>query len=141
MRHDFKPAAWAFLLILAIATAGCATPQGGEPYTVEGFLDDTNTSLVRAAVGLRTAIDLGLVDTSSRDYEQAYEALWQARDMLDAAYTAYGACYEARMIAEQAGQPVPATLTCPEAQVRGDVALSVYMQIRPLLYELTGESL
>lgn len=119
MPHYYKPALWAFMLMVAIATTGCITSPS-KPATTEEFLTNTTQLVNEAAQALGMALDMGTLAVDSEAYAQAYVAIVRARDLLQTAWQAYAQGDVGR------------------AQIAGDLALALYIEVRPLIPELVG---
>lgn len=118
MRHEFKPAAWAFLLVLAIAASGCVTPT--KPPTTLDVLNETEAMLTAGWDALNDAMTIGTIAQDSKQHVQLYAALDKADQLLDSAWIAYEGQRDG------------------EARAQADIARSIYMQVRPILVEAAG---
>lgn len=113
MRHEFKPAAWALMLILAIATMGCVNDS--RPATTLDYLNETEAALTAAWETLGNAMDLGYIPENSTKHMQFYTILDRADQMLDAAWESYA-------VGEDG-----------VARTQADLAMALYIEIRPTL--------
>ena len=119
MRHEFKPAVWAFLLILSIAAAGCTT-QPSKPPTTLDYLEQTEATVASLWNMLGQAIQLGTVEVNSADHMRYYTLLDKADMLLDKAWESYR------------GGDVAI------ARTQADLALAIYIELRPTLVRLAG---
>jgi len=100
---------------------GACNHNSAKPTSID-VLMQAESAVTAGAETLRTAIDLGQVDTNSREYAAVYDGLQAASTALDAAWVAY-----------RAGN-------APSAEQSARTASSAYMAIRPLLLQITGST-
>ena len=115
MRHEWKPAIWAALL-LTVIVAGCQLGPNKPPTTLE-ILTTTESALTAGWETLGEAAAIGAIDVSSVDYMRFYTALERADNLLDSAWVSY-----------ENG-------SMGEAQTQAQIAAEIYRQIRPLLID------
>ena len=120
MNHAFKPALWALYLMAAIALAGCVS-QPAKPVSTLDYLSNAEAMLETGWETLGNAIQLGTVRVNSQQHINYYTILDKADAALDIAWDAY-----------IGGDSVTAT-------EKADLAVAIYMQIRPELLRMAGE--
>jgi len=113
---------WHFLAMILTAAflAGCMT-QPSKPMTTLDYLQHAEAVMESGWETLGRAIQIGRVEINSDRHVQFYTILDKADAALDAAWDAYAG-----------GDTVTATQ-------QADLAVAIYMQIRPALLEAAGE--
>ena len=111
---------WWFAILMAAFLAGCMT-QPSKPMTTLDYLNHAEAMLESGWETLGRAIQIGTVEINSEKHRQFYEILDKADQALDVAWDAYAG-----------GDTVTATQ-------QADLAVAIYMQIRPALLEAAGE--
>ncbi|MBT8147290.1 MAG: hypothetical protein KJN90_10590 [Gammaproteobacteria bacterium] len=107
-----------FLAFLVLFFASCATTQ--QKTSTADLLFQAESTITAGMETLKTAIDLGRVDINSAGYAAVYQGLEVANELMAQAWTAY-----------RGGDDVG-------ADSARQLALSSYMQIRPLLVDMAG---
>lgn len=104
------------VIITVLFLAGCMS-QPTKPLTTEQMLVDTTMLIENGAIALGQAVQLGTLDPASEEYARAYTVLLKARDLVGTAWDAYAV--------DDVGR----------AETSAQIAISMYMQIRPLFVQ------
>lgn len=110
------------MLVLVTMVMFACNPNRTDPApSTMDVMMNTESVLTAGMDTLLAAVNLGTVDTSSREYAKVYAGLERANTTMDAAWAAY-----------RAGD-------LSQADASRRIAMSTYQSIRPLLLQIAGE--